>query len=161
VNFNLSQTTDLFFCLRFSDRKALLTGALLHVIFPNWLILLLMVILLSATTYRTGTKGYNLWKKETQSDKIPREAFGGEQQQETFQVYEFNPEEPEDFQLQAEQDQVNKILLKEEKTPIAKIGLLVAILAIIFLFTFFKGGATGFPPNFRFFLFFPRSENTR
>jgi hypothetical protein len=40
-------------------------GITLYVIFPQWLILVLLVLVLGITVYRTFVKGRELWKKET------------------------------------------------------------------------------------------------
>ena len=40
-------------------------GVLLNLIFPDWLVLVLLIVTLIITAYRTTQKGINLWKQET------------------------------------------------------------------------------------------------
>jgi uncharacterized protein YpmS len=113
-------------------------GTLLNLTFPNWLILLLMVILLSVTVHRTAKKGITLWKNEKKKKEGQIKTVKEEEGRLVEEELQDGNEE-----AQFKYRRMNEILKHEENTHVSKILMLMGILLVIFALTFLKGPARG------------------
>ena len=56
---------NLTVCMSVSADTGAVAGALVNHFLPGWLVMVMLVVLLTATTQRTLKKGLTLWKKES------------------------------------------------------------------------------------------------
>jgi len=108
-------------------------GAVLHVLFPDWVILALLIATLGLMVIRTAKKGISLWR--TESHRIVEYTsvnYSGAEEEDGISLLEFDS-----------QDQSSEYLAKEKKTPWLKILVLFVNLCAVFVHALLIGGKTG------------------
>jgi uncharacterized membrane protein YfcA len=128
-----------------------LIGFLLNKLFPNWLLLLLLVITLGATTIRTFSKGITLWKKEREESERQKVVVINSSSEVTKEFQENEKTKPlsdnvitydegnssEDLEVEKEDTftvihvELEKILERERRTPWRIVFILFGILFLV------------------------------
>src|SRR5690606_5363497 len=109
-----------------------IAGVLCNVMFPDWLIVSLIIIVLTLTTFRTGWKGISMIRNELNQK--------GEIQ---------NVQDAVDYSLMTDSEQkdtdqnqlrLQALLAEESRTPWFKIFVICISWVIVFVFQLLKGG---------------------
>jgi hypothetical protein len=101
-------------------------GVLLNTMFPNWLLLLLLILVLAITLERTIMKGIRMWKDEKRPRFLEIEENFGREEMESL-----NSGSPE----------LNSILQSERKIPLAPFFCMAFILTIAIVLAILKGSS--------------------
>jgi len=133
-------------------------GAVLNAIFPAWLVLLLLVIVLVFTTYRTTAKAIEIYKHEQQikSVKSPKQIFVNSnvelpeiespsyptQSSSNSLLTDSPSQQPLSKESTSPNSELDKILLAESKIPWKIVLLLFFILAVVTVSSLLKGNSS-------------------
>ncbi|GKY95595.1 hypothetical protein MPSEU_000520800 [Mayamaea pseudoterrestris] len=137
-----------------------LIGAFLNKILPETLLILLLVALLTFTSWETLTKAVKMYKKETKAMKAEQESeltklaakMHEDDDDEAEESLLKNVETREDDEERAEHDEhvgelpsdlhkeLQLILEDERKMPMANIKILVALFVVVLMVNLLKGG---------------------
>jgi len=104
-------------------------GVIFNRLFPSWLLLALLISMLLFTFNRTAKKGYQLWKKESQTH------HSNIQEQEEEPLVSLNSD--------ASNKPLSSILQSESKTPKIILLLLFLILSGVTIVSLLKGSSKG------------------
>lgn len=104
-------------------------GVLCNVIFPNWLILVLLIIVSTLTTFRTAWRGITTFKIEKKQQQEENQSI----QNIDYSLMPETEKKEGDLRLQA-------LLDEESRTPWFKILVICVSWVIIFVMQLLKGG---------------------
>eukprot|EP00698_Gefionella_okellyi_P022523 TRINITY_DN7483_c0_g1_i1.p1 TRINITY_DN7483_c0_g1~~TRINITY_DN7483_c0_g1_i1.p1 ORF type:complete len:458 (+),score=98.78 TRINITY_DN7483_c0_g1_i1:80-1453(+) len=112
-------------------------GVLFNRMFPSWLITMLLLLLLSYTTYKTMTKGVTLWKKER------RDANSHSSEKLLLLPAPARVSVTEDGDVQKSRStELTAILNDERIVPWRNVVLLIAVWAMVFILELLKGSSS-------------------
>ena len=127
-----------------------LGGALLNKVLPEAVLVVLLVLVLSATAYKTLSKGISLYKKETEVIR------------ESMRLEEENGGKDEGIEVTAEgdgllkgygtletldyKDELVALLEEEKKTPMFNITILIIMFVVVLFINMMKGGGAFHSP---------------
>jgi uncharacterized membrane protein YfcA len=113
-----------------------LLGVIFNTIFPNWLLLLCLVVVLAVTMQRTAAKGWRLWHQEKRISEMGLSRA-------RYSSVNMDPEENEVMDSIQFSDSLRNIAKEERKTPIMPFISMLIVLAITTVLSLLKGGTTG------------------
>jgi len=113
----------------------LVLGVILNIMFPNWLLLLLLVLVLAVSLERSITKGIKLWKEEKRNAMILEIDFRSEG------IYQRIREE--DWRINIDSDELESILESERKTQLTPFLCMGLVLGVTTIFAVLKGDNRG------------------
>jgi len=129
---------DLAFMLQPLSIGGTVLGVLLHDVIPSWLVLLLLLIVLLATTYRTAIKGYDLWKAES---RVSRE-FSQVVQPNEIEIISLDEGDEQHPSISTSKE-LQDLINKESKTPWRLLAVQLGVIMMLLLFAIFRGSAHG------------------
>jgi len=125
-----------------------LGGALLNKVLPESVLVVLLVLVLSATAYKTLSKGVALYKKETEvireSMRLEEENGGPIKEEEAEGdglLKGYGTLETLDYK-----DELIALLEKEKKTPLFNISILIIMFVVVLFINMMKGGGAFHSP---------------
>lgn len=111
-----------------------IVGVILNIIFPSWLLLMLLVLVLFITLWRTLIKGWKLWKQEKRLSLMDLHQGRSSNIQTEFLLQE----DP----VYADPD-LNAIVAEEKSTPILPFVVMAFVLTITSILSLLRGSTRG------------------
>jgi len=112
---------------------------ILNIIFPNWLLLVLLVFVLSFTFVRTLLKCIRMWKKERVKKRRSNVNDDGQEEEEEQEELLIG-ERIDDLNISSSRE-LSSILISERKTPITHFVCMAIVLLITSGVSILKGGS--------------------
>jgi uncharacterized membrane protein YfcA len=114
-------------------------GVMLYVVFPQWLVLILLVLVLVTTDYRTWSKAVELYKKESASNIPKQQIQSAETGHLNRKPSDYFPSDSNSHTI-ARVDAVDNAIFRMSRIPLHKIMLLLFVYLVTFLLVYVRGG---------------------